>query len=149
MKLLTILIALLFTACGSVDPDDYTPQQSDGCPSSGCEEAPQEEPANKPGPQRQSRLDVGDEPGPVPDLETCPEGKICYGMTKKQVLEILPEPSEVESGDFFDVWTWKDEQGESRICFEEYTFSSNKCGIYFTDGIYDDQYDMKPKWLEL
>jgi hypothetical protein len=124
MKLLTILIALLFTACGSVDPDDYTPQQSDGCPSSGCEEAPQEEPANKPGPQRQSRLDVGDEPGPVPD-------------------------SEVESGDFFDVWTWKDEQGESRICFEEYTFSSNKCGIYFTDGIYDDQYDMKPKWLEL
>ena len=71
-------------------------------------------------------------------------------MTKKQVLAVLGEPSEVDEGGYInDTWTWQDKHGKSRVCFEERTYSYNRCRVYFTDGIFDRQSQIKPKWLVL
>lgn len=143
MRLLTILAFIILAGCG-LDPDDYAPQQADGCPSTGCPES-EPEPAKEatPAPEAETAEET-------PPATGCSEGKICPGMSKAEVLTVLPAPDKVtDYGDGFVTWTYKEDKGKSRYCYERYSYSWNNCKVYFEFGLMESQDSVNPEWLEL
>ena len=76
----------------------------------------------------------------------CPEGKLCPGMTKQAVIELLGEPEEVEvpfGYDQIDVWSW---DRDSSMCVNSTLVT---CKLVFEDNLLIGQKDLNPYLIDL
>lgn len=161
-----ILILFLF-GCG-VDPDDYKPEESDGCKSTDTEcqakletetstEEETEEATKEQNKEDSETITVESEVtvktkiviGPngeeisEEDADNCMAGRICRGTTKAEVLDLLGDPDTLDKEDPFETWEWQEFGGEKFIC------GGFTCEIKFRDGLVVDQDRINTQWLDL
>ena len=74
----------------------------------------------------------------------CPEGKLCPGMTKQAVIELLGDPDEVFDPGHSHINEWRYEP-ESGHCTTEHIF----CSVNFVDNLLDTQENISPALLDL
>lgn len=172
-----LLILLFIFGCG-IDPDDYKPEESDGCKSTDLkcqgieidddmdleeEEFAWEE--DKETSQTSDQTGSGDQAesitvntqvninvivGPSGEkidkdnADNCMAGRICRGLTKGEVIDLIGEPETIKKQDPFEVWTF----------YSDYGSLIEVCGLYsctltFRDGQVVDQDGVKAQWLDL
>ncbi len=148
-----IFIFLILLGCGA-DPDDFQIQKSDGCRSDDleCQKAKLEEEKAKDEAENEEEnegskvTDLGSDENKITEenANNCMAGKICRGMTKAEVLDLLGDPKTLEKLDPFEKWEWRENYSERFICGSYYN-----CTITFRDGLVIGQKDINTQWLDL
>lgn len=149
MTIIFALTVLFIKGCGA-DPDDYTVQKSDGCPSSGCVkevETASPEVAEVAPP-------AVTEPAKISDLQ-CADNKLCIGMSQSEALDILPNgpDSAVTFSNSiileFHESTWDHEICALTVTPNQYFEWGISCSVTFKNNKLLFQRDIDVKWLDL
>lgn len=85
-----------------------------------------------------------------PTGEECKEGKICRGLTKEEIIEIVGEPDGIEMWFGKEEWIYVEIFGKEKICRQGwYESVGSECRIIFRDGYVVDQMDLKAKAMDI
>ena len=67
-------------------------------------------------------------------LRKCETDKLCRGMTKEEVLDVVGEPDTISEkilNPSITVWEWREEGDFNTLCQERYSFLADKCSLEF------------------
>ncbi len=152
MKTLILLTTLFLIGCGA-DPDDFKAKESDGCRSDDKDclaakistdtdtdtEANDSTVSVSVNTQVTVNGDVNSTSGSTEAALNCQAGKLCRGMTKEEVIEILGEPKSIKDVYSGIVrWDYSDPDNGSLVCtsdwFCDVTFDKHGKLLCYAEG---------------
>lgn len=74
----------------------------------------------------------------------CTENKLCRGLTKQQVIDLVGEPKTISKRDPWEVWDYSDYTHDNPICP-----AYQACTVTFRNGLLVDQKNVRAELIDL
>ena len=149
MMRISIFILTLCLSCGTIEGDvNVNPPEED---KKNSEENPSE--------SLQDHNEEITEQAIKTDTESiadnCQAGKLCRGLTKEEVQDLLGDPTAVSVTGNYEKWTYSELMADSFLCvpliipsYADSTLTEN-CSVSFRAGILTRQEGLKAEWIDL
>lgn len=149
-----LMLVLTSPACNNhVDVKGQLPNKTaptDESTSEQGQEASTEQTMDKSKEQPKDKKKIEDTEDDKKEMGECEDGKICRGMTKDDILELVGDPDDIEILFGREEWVYIEMFGKEKLCRQGWSeFLDSHCRIIFKDGLVVDEEDVRTSYIDV